>query len=51
MSASFSIKDKPDAILKSNHKLTTSNQELKSSNQELKAQNEYLRRQLGTFLK
>ena len=51
MSTSLSIEEKLDAILKSNHEITSSNQELKSSNQELKAQNEYLRKQLGTFLK
>ena len=47
----MSIEEKIDAILKSNHDITSSNHELKSSNQELKAQNEYLRKQLGTFLK
>ena len=47
----MSVEEKIDAILKSNHDITSSNQELKSSNQELKAQNEYLRKQLGTFLK
>jgi len=51
MSISLSIEEKLDAILKSNHEITSSNQELKSSNQELKAQNEYVRKQLGTFLK
>jgi len=51
MSTSLSIEEKLDAVLKSNHEITSSNQELKSSNQELKAQNEYLRKQLGTFLK
>ena len=51
MSASSSLEEKLDAVLKSNYKITSSNQELKSSNQELKAQNEYLRKQLGTFLK
>ena len=45
------IEEKIDAILKSNHDITSSNHELKSSNQELKAQNEYLQKQLGTFLK
>jgi len=44
MSTSLSIEEKLDAILKSNHEIT-------SSNQELKAQNEYVRKQLGTFLK
>ena len=44
MCTSSSLKDKLDAILKSNHETT-------SSNQELKAQNEHLRKQLGTFLK
>ena len=44
MSTSLSLKETLDAILKSNHEIT-------SSNQELKAQNEYLRKQLGTFLK
>ena len=47
----MSIEEKLDAILKSNHDITSSNQELKSSNQELQAQNEYLRKQLGIFLK
>ena len=51
MSASSSLEEKLDAVLKSNYKITSSNQELKSSNQELKAQNEYLSKQLGTFLK
>jgi len=51
MSASLSLEENLDAVLKSNHKITSSNQELKSSNQGLKAQNEYLRKQLGTFLK
>jgi len=44
MSTSLSIEEKLDAILKSNHEIT-------SSNQELKVQNEYLCKQLGTFLK
>ena len=44
MSSSLSIEEKLDAVLKSNHEIT-------SSNQELKAQNEYLHKQLGTFLK
>ena len=51
MSTSLSLEEKLDAILKSNHEITSSNQELKSSNQELQAQNEYLRKQLGLFLK
>jgi len=51
MSTSLSLKETLDAILKSNHEITSSNQELKSSNQELKAQNEYLHKQLGIFLK
>ena len=51
MSTSLSLEEKLDAILKSNHDVTSSNQELKSSNKELKAQNEYLHKQLGTFLK
>jgi len=44
MSTSVSLEQKLDAVLKSNHEIT-------SANQELKAQNEYLRKQLGTFLK
>jgi len=44
MSTSLSLEEKLDAVLKSNHKIT-------SSNQELKAQNEYQHKQLGTFLK
>jgi len=44
MSTSASLEEKLDAILKSNHEIT-------SSNRELKAQNEYLRKQVGTFLK
>jgi len=44
MSASLSLEEKFDVVLKNNHEIT-------SSNQELKAQNEYLRKQLGTFLK
>jgi len=51
MNTSLSIEQKLDAVLKSNHEITSSNQELKSLNQELKAQNEYLHKQLGTFLK
>ena len=44
MSTSLSLEEKLDAVLKSNHEIT-------SSNQELKAQNEYLHKQLGPFLK
>jgi len=51
MCTSSSLEEKLDAILKSDHEITSSNQELKSSNQELQAQNEYLRKQLGIFLK
>jgi len=51
MSASLSIEEKLDAVLKGNHDISVSIQELKSSNKQLKAQNEYLRKELGTFLK
>jgi len=44
MSASLSLEEKLDVVLKISHEITSSNQELKSSNQELKAQNGYLRK-------
>jgi len=44
MTTGLSLEEKLDAVLKSNHEITT-------SNQELRAQNEYLRKQLGTFIK
>ena len=44
MSASMSVEEKLDAVLRRN-------QEITSSNQELKAQNEYLRKQLGAYIK
>jgi len=37
MSIGLSLEEKLDAVLKSDHKITSFNQELKSSNQELKA--------------
>jgi len=51
MCTSSSLEEKLDAILKSNHEITSSKEELKSSNQEFQAQNQYLRKQLGIFLK
>jgi len=51
MSTSLSLEEKLDAILKSNHEITSFNQESKSSNQEWKAHNEYLCKQLGALLK
>jgi len=37
MSASLSLEEKLDTVLRNNHEITTSNQELTGSNQELKA--------------
>ena len=51
LSASMSLEEKIEAVLKNNQAIAISNQEVKDSNHECKAQNEYLRRQLGDFIK
>ena len=51
LSASMSLEEKIEVVLKNNHTISISKQKVKDSNHKLKAQNEYLRRQLGDFTK
>jgi len=51
MSASMTLEEKLEVVLKDNQAISGSNQECKDSNQDLKNQIQYLRRQLGKLMK